>query len=113
MNLFPQDFNGGLTGFGGDPRKNRDEHRRTISKTPVILVHGNAGHSAHPKWGMQTLESFLKELAGYDDTEIWAMDYLGENNALVDLNDPHRNHIAQVRTFADQVRNYLDVERLD
>jgi pimeloyl-ACP methyl ester carboxylesterase len=113
MDLFPRGFNGGLTGFGGDPSKNRDEHRSAIRKTPVILVHGNAGHSAHPKWGMQTMKSFLKELAGYDDTEIWAMDYLGENNTGLDLNDPHRNHIAQFRIFADQVRDYLGVERLD
>ena len=62
---------------------------------------------------MQTMKSFLKELAGYDDTEIWAMDYLGENNTRLDLNDPHRNHIARFRTFADQVRDYLGVERLD
>ena len=113
MDLFPRGFNGGLTGFGGDPSKNRDEHRSAIRKTPVILVHGNAGHSAHPKWGMQTMKSFLKELAGYDDTEIWAMDHLGEDNTRLDLNDPHRNHIAQFRTFADQVRDYLGVERLD
>ena len=109
----PAGFNGGLTGFGGDPSKNREKHRSAIRKTPVILVHGNAGHSAHPKWGMQTMKSFLKELAGYDDTEIWAMDYLGENNTRLDLNDPHRNHIARFRTFADQVRDYLGVERLD
>ena len=113
MDLFPRGFNGGLTGFGGDPSKNRDEHRSAIRKTPVILVHGNAGHSAHPKWGMQTMKSFLKELAGYDDTEIWAMDHLGENNTRLDLNDPHRNHIARFRTFADQVKDYLGVERLD
>jgi hypothetical protein len=113
MNLFPLDFNGALTGFGGDPLKNREEHRKAIRKTPVILVHGNAGHSAHPKWGMQTMKAFLKELAGYGDSEIWAMDYLGENNSLVDLNDPHRNHIAQFRTFVDQVKDYLGVSRLD
>jgi pimeloyl-ACP methyl ester carboxylesterase len=113
MNLFPQDFDGALTGFGGDPSKNREEHRKAIRKTPVILVHGNAGHSAHPKWGMQAMKTFLKELAGYQDYEIWAMDHLGENNSLVDLNDPHRNHIAPFRAFVDQVKDYLGVKRLD
>ena len=113
MNLFPQDFNGGLTGFGGDPRMNREEHRKAIRKTPVVLVHGNAGHSAHPKWGMQTMKSFLKELAGYQDTEIWAMDYLGENNSSADLNNPHSNHIMSFRIFVDMVKEYLGVGRLD
>jgi len=113
MNLFPRDFNGGLTGFGGDLLKDREEHRKAIRKMPVILVHGNAGNSAHPKWGMQIMKSFLKELAAYEDSEIWAMDYLGENNSSLDLNDPHRNHIVQFRIFVDQVKNCLGVERLD
>jgi pimeloyl-ACP methyl ester carboxylesterase len=113
MNVFPRDYNTALTGFGGDPLKNREEHRRAIRKTPVILVHGNAGHSAHPKWGMQTMKAFLKELAQYEDSEIWAMDYLGENNSTVDLNNPHRNHIAQFKAFVDQVKDYLGVRRLD
>src|SRR3954467_3460391 len=112
MNLFPNDFNANLTGFGGDPSKNKKEHRKAIKRTPVILVHGNAGHSTHPKWGMETMKRFLKA-AGYEDSEIWAMDYLGENNTSPDLNDPHRNHIAQVRTFIDQVKGYLSVNRLD
>lgn len=40
-----------------------------LRKTPVILVHGNGGHSTHPKWGMETLKGFLKG-AGYQDCEI-------------------------------------------
>src|SRR3954464_7108409 len=112
MNIFPNDFNGNLTGFGGDPSKNKKEHRKAIKRTPVVLVHGNAAHSAHPKWGMETMKRFLKAV-GYEDSEIWAMDYLGENNTNPDLNDPHRNHIARVRTFIDNVKGYLDVNRLD
>ena len=112
MNVFPQDFNANLTGFGGDRLKKQAEHRSAIKKTPVILVHGNAAHSAHPKWGMEVMKGFLKG-AGYQDCEIWAMDYLGENNFSLDLNAPHRNHIAQFRTFVDSVKDYLDVRRLD
>ncbi|MFL4990413.1 MAG: alpha/beta fold hydrolase [Microvirga sp.] len=113
MNRVPADFDAALTGFGGDPGLNQAEHRQAIRKTPVILVHGNAGHSAHPKWGMETMRDFLKNLAGYKDAEIWAMDYLGENNGAADLNDPHRNRIAKFRAYVDQVREYLGVEKMD
>jgi len=112
MNLFPQDFEANLTGFGGDRLKNKAEHRSSIKKTPVILVHGNAAHSAHPKWGMITMKDFLIN-AGYQPSEIWAMDYLGENNTSTDLNDPHRNHIAKFRTFVNLVKDYLGVEKMD
>jgi lipase (class 2) len=110
---FPLDFEASLTGFGGDPLKTKEEHRKSIKKTPVILVHGNAGNSIHPKWGMQTMKEFLKDLAGYQDTEVWAMDYLGKDNDQPDLNDPHRNHIDEFRTFVDRVQDYLGVKRLD
>src|SRR4051812_48842468 len=113
MNRFPADFDAALTGFGGDPLLDRDGHRQAIRKTPVILVHGNAGHSAHPTWGMEIMKGFLKDLAGYKDAEIWAMDYLGENNTAADLNDPHRNHIAGFRAYVDQVREYLGVKKMD
>ncbi|EWY35741.1 hypothetical protein N825_36035 [Skermanella stibiiresistens SB22] len=113
MNLFPLDFEPNLTGFGGDRTKNRTEHREAITRTPVILVHGNAGHSAHPKWGMEIMRDFLKNHAQYDDCEIWAMDHLGENNTDLDLNDPHRNHITQFRIFVDRVRDYLGVSKVD
>src|SRR3954471_23506290 len=59
MNLFPQDFDANLTGFGGDRLKNKAQHRSSIRNTPVILVYGNAAHSAHPKWGMETMKRFL------------------------------------------------------
>src|SRR6266571_4891936 len=112
MNSFPSDFNSNLTGFGGDAAKNRAQHRAEIKKTPVILVHGNAGHSAHPMWGMQPMANFLKR-AGYQDSEIWAMDYLGENNTNQDTNDVHVHHIDAFRIFVDRVKDYLGVDKLD
>jgi pimeloyl-ACP methyl ester carboxylesterase len=112
MNVFPSDFNNNLTGFGGDPSKNQAQHRAAIKKTPVILVHGNAGNSAHPKWGMRMMAEFLKS-NGYLDSEIWAMDYLGENNSRVVLDNVHIDHINALRTFVDRVRTYLGVSRVD
>ncbi len=112
MNSFPSDFNSNLTGFGGDAAKNRAQHRAEIKKTPVILVHGNAGNSVHPQWGMQPMKNFLKG-ASYQDSEIWAMDYLGENNTNQDTNDVHVHHIDALRIFVDRVKDYLGVDKLD
>lgn len=112
MNQFPNDFPHALTGFGGDRTLNQAQHRERNKKCPVILVHGNATHSADPKYGMQAMQAFLKD-AGYQDCEIWALDYLGENNKSVVLFGVHRNHIDAVRNFVDEVRNYLGVERVD
>ncbi|MFP3558231.1 alpha/beta fold hydrolase [Paraburkholderia sp. SIMBA_049] len=112
MNDFPADFPSPLTGFGGDRAKTQAQHRASLKKTPVILVHGNAGNSVHPKWGMVTMKGYLKG-NGYQDCEIWAMDYLGENNSAQDVNDPHRNHIEQFSLFVDRVREYLGVKKLD
>src|ERR1700738_4883258 len=112
MKDFPADFSNPLTGFGGDRSKTQAQHRALLKKTPVVLVQGNAGHSAHPKWGMVTMKGYLKG-DGYQDCEIWAMDYLGENNSAQDVNDPHRNHIEQFSLFVDGVREYLGVKKLD
>jgi pimeloyl-ACP methyl ester carboxylesterase len=112
MNIFPRDFNNNITGFGGDASKNQAQHRAEIKKTPVILVHGNAGHSAHPQWGMQTMARFLKDI-GYRDCELWAMDYLGEDNSSLELPNPHTNHIDEFRIFVDRVKDYLGVDKLD
>lgn len=112
MDRFPKDFDGGLTGFGGDATKDQAQHRASLKKTPVILCHGNGGNSVHPQWGMETLKGFLVA-EGYQDAEIWAMDYLGENNSDPDMPTPHRNRIDKFRRFVDSVRTYLGVERLD
>ena len=112
MNKFPQDFQHTLAGFGGDPSKDRAQHRASIRKTPVILVHGNAGHATHPQWGMETMKNFLVD-AGYQDVEVWAMSYLGENNSSTFLGTVHRDHIGAFRSFVDQVRAYLGVDKLD
>jgi hypothetical protein len=34
MNIFPSDFDPTLTGFGGDPNMNKEQHRKCIKKTP-------------------------------------------------------------------------------
>jgi pimeloyl-ACP methyl ester carboxylesterase len=112
MNQFPADFPHTLTGFGGDPDMNQAQHRAHIRKCPVLLVHGNATNSTDPKYGMQAMKEFLKG-ADYQDCEIWAMNYLGENNTIPQLFNVHVQHIDAVRDFADQVRAYLGVERMD
>jgi hypothetical protein len=112
MNQFPSDFPHTLTGFGGDPSLNQAQHRERSKKCPVILVHGNASNSVHPKFGMEAMKTFLKNEA-YQDCEIWAMDYLGENNGMHELLGVHRNRIDAFRDFVDQVRDYLGVEKLD
>ena len=112
MNTFPSDFTSTLTGFGGNPAMNRAQHRAAIAKTPVILVHGNGANSAHPKWGWQQMVALLKAI-GYQDSEIWAMDYLGENNDQAELPSPHTNHIDEFREFVDQIIAYLAVDRID
>lgn len=112
MNSFPRDFQSNLTGFGGDASKNRAQHRDDLRKTPVILVHGNAANSADATFGMLKMKAFLKA-HGYQDCEIWAMDYLGENNTSVVLQNVHIDHIEAFRTFVDKVKAYLGVSRLD
>ncbi|GGY58543.1 chitobiase/beta-hexosaminidase C-terminal domain-containing protein [Pseudoduganella albidiflava] len=112
MNQFPRDFPHRLTGFGGDPSLDQAAHRERCRKCPVILLHGNASHSAHPRYGMAAMQAFLKD-AGYQDCEIWCCDYLGENNTAVVLPDVHRDHIDAVRSFIDDVRAYLGVQRVD
>jgi hypothetical protein len=52
---------------------NRQQHREHSKKCPVILVHGNASNSVHPKFGMEAMKTFLKD-AAYQDGEIWAVD---------------------------------------
>ena len=117
MNIFPHDFDHTLTGFGGDPAMNRSQHRDALKHTPVILIHGNATNSADHKYGMQTIKEFLKDPSHglhYQDCEIWAMDYLGENNTTPDLqNGVHRRHIEALRTFIDSVIKYLGVKKVD
>lgn len=112
MNSFPDDFQSNLTGFGGDPARNRAQHRDDIRKTPIILVHGNAANSVDPTFGMLKMKAFLKA-HGYQDGEIWAMDYLGENNSSLVLQNVHIDHIEQFRVFVDKVKDYLGVQKVD
>ncbi len=119
---FPSDFpeltdQGGLgsgqtiTGFGGDTTKDQAGNRAAITKVPVILVHGNGGSATSTQWGMTTLKSMLIN-AGYNASEIWAVSYLGKDNASADMSDPHRNNIADVRNFIDAVIEYLGVQKV-
>jgi len=64
MNTFPQDLTHTLTGFGGNPSLNQAQHRAAITRTPILLVHGNAANSVDLTFGMQKMKDFLKE-AGY------------------------------------------------
>lgn len=113
MNIFPDDFVHTLTGFGGDPNMNREQHRKSIKRTPVILIHGNASNVAHPQFGWITMKEHFLKPAGYQDCEIWAMDYLGENNFQTDMPAPVQNHIDNLRKFIDDVMAYLNVQRID
>jgi hypothetical protein len=54
MNIFPGDFVHTLTGFGGDPHMNREQHRKSIKKTPVILIHGNASEVVYRFYEKET-----------------------------------------------------------
>jgi pimeloyl-ACP methyl ester carboxylesterase len=97
---------------------NKEQHRKSLKKTPVILIHGNAANVVHPMFGWTTMKQFLqaKDIGGeggYQDCEIWAMDYLGENNFQTDMPNPVQDHIDDVRDFIDSVMAYLNVQRVD
>ena len=112
MNAFPNDFQHKLSGFGGDKRLSQAEHRTALIKTPIILVHGQAASATHPQWGWLTMKDSLKK-HGYQDCEIWAMDYLGEENTQLHMPTPVIESIDCVRQFIDSVIDYLGVERVD
>lgn len=120
---FPSDFpvlqdTGGLgsgttlTGFGGNLSLDQAGNRAAVTRNPVILLHGNGGSANSATWGWETFRNFLKA-AGYNDSEIWAVSYLGENNSSADMSDPHRNNIEDVRRFIDAVIAYLGVTKVD
>jgi pimeloyl-ACP methyl ester carboxylesterase len=101
-----------LSGFGGDTTKDKAANRAAVTKIPVILLHGNGGNANSAQWGWGTFKGFLKA-AGYNDSEIWAVSYLGATNTSADMSDPHRNNIADVRNFIDAVIEYLGVNKVD
>lgn len=100
-----------LFGFGGNTSKDQAGNRAAIKHIPVILLHGNGTDVNGNKFGMQTLKNFLIS-AGYNDSEIWAVSYLGANPSFADLNNPHCNNINDVRKFIDAVITYLGVEKV-
>lgn len=120
---FPSDFpvlqdTGGsgsgttLTGFGGNLSLDQAGNRAAVRRNPVILLHGNGGSADNVTWGWETFRNFLKA-AGYNDSEIWAVSYLGADNSAADMSDPHRNNIDDVRRFIDAVIAYLGVTKVD
>jgi len=109
-----------IGGFGGNPQKDRSEHRaavRSVGKTPVILLHGNAGAADSTDWNMSFIKQKLIE-AGYPKEAIWAPSYLGgpyppTGNGTLDQEFPHTNNVNEVREFIDNVCVYLDVGTVD
>ena len=126
---FPSDFpdiidEGGLGrgtvlgGFGGDLALSKEENRSRVERVPVILLHGNGGHAAHRQWGMVPIYKMLKE-NGYNDSEIWALSYFGKKNGDggafdgVQMINPYRTNINDVRNFINAVIEYLGVAKVD
>jgi pimeloyl-ACP methyl ester carboxylesterase len=120
---FPSDFpelvdSGGagvgeiVAGFGGDTKRGCAGNRAAITRRPVVLLHGNGVHATHNNFGMTHIAAMLRH-AGYADAEIWAPSYLGQNITSAEIPTPQRNNIDDVRRFADAVRTYLGVERID
>ena len=101
-----------IKGFGGDVTKDREGNRAAVRRRPVILIHGNGGSATHSTWGWQQMRSFLKS-KGYNDSEIWAVSYLGQKPFFGQLIGAHRDNIEDVRRFIDGVREYLGVEKVD
>jgi len=100
-----------LGGFGGDTSADRKGNRDSVKKTPVVLVHGNGTHAQHEDWAWIAFRDFLKA-NGYNDSEIWAVSYLGIPSGPV-LIDTHKDNINDVRRFIDAVREYLGVQKVD
>jgi pimeloyl-ACP methyl ester carboxylesterase len=119
---FPSDFpvliksdgygkGGMLFGFGGDNTLDKNGNRAKITRNPVVLIHGNGIHAEDAEYGWVYWRKYLKE-AGYNDSEIWAVSYLGKPY-VAQLNNPVRTNINDVRKFIDSVINYLGVKHVD
>lgn len=119
---FPADFpiliksdgfgkGGILYGFGGDSTLDKIGNRGKITRNPVVLIHGNGVHAEDEEYGWIYWRKYLKE-AGYHDSEIWAVSYLGKPY-VAQLKNPVRTNINDVRKFIDSVIEYLGVKRVD
>lgn len=115
---FPELIDGGgfgegqrIGGFGGNNSLDRTGNRVQVRNIPVVFVHGNGTHAQHEEWGWHTFRDFLKG-KGYNDSEIWAVSYLGTPWS-AQLGSPHQDNIGDVRRFIDAVREYLDVQKVD
>ncbi len=121
--MFPSDFppsghdlsdpgeliGGMISGFGGDSTKSRSEH--SLSRRPIILVHGNGGSATHATWGFQYMVPRLIDI-GYKKDEIWAISYLGSGSTAFPP-DPYAKNVDDFRRWIAAVMDYLNVDKVD
>ena len=106
----PEELIGGtIGGFGGDASKTRSEH--SLSRRPIILVHGNGGSAVHDTWGFQYMVPRLIDL-GYKKDEIWAISYLGTGSTAMPP-DPYAKNVDDFRRWIAAVMDYLSVDKVD
>lgn len=107
-----------ITGWGGDPTKDRAGNRAALKRTPVILIHGNGQSAFGSIIDFQTdfsWKSMYKNLRdrGYNNSEIWSFSYLGRMVFMAQLDKPYSTNVDDVRNFIDAVREYLGVKKVD
>lgn len=122
---FPPIFDRADKGAGEDMKKicvggmeDQQMTREHISRTPVILIHGNLGSALHPKYGWSDFIRHLYE-AGYTPAEVWAVSYLGYTEATPDwlryknMAANYNANINEVRDFIDKVLEYTGCNKVD
>jgi pimeloyl-ACP methyl ester carboxylesterase len=125
-NDFPALFDQGGIGANEDMKQtcvggmtNRETTRANISRTPVVLVHGNLGSALHPTYGWK---EFIKQLyaIGYTPAEVWAVSYLGYTDStpdwlkyVVNMAPDYSSNIEDVRLFIDAVLEYTGCPKVD
>lgn len=108
---------GYIKGFGGDVKKDKNGNSGNLKHTPVVFIHGNgasatgSAFSYFLDFSWDNMVKWLKQ-KGYNDSEIWAISYLGEP-ATVQINKAITSNIDDVRSFIDAAMEYLDVEKVD
>ncbi len=106
-----------IKGFGGILNSDKKINRNNVNKVPVILIHGNGASATGSafdyflNFSWNNIRKWLKE-KDYNDSEIWALSYLGEP-ATVQINSCLTSNINDVRSFIDAVLDYLNVDKVD